>query len=336
MYSSAVTVRLPHVLSKGRRGISTSVSSDLKESGCGDYGCAFYFASAMHRGRGGIGQSLILSQKAEPAIVAREMQPQSHYKSRAREVPVQQISETKEGPWQESPDKWAKSIWDESPTKQGLWQESPSKQGVWQESPSKDSLWQESPRKQGACLVSHSKEGTHPISQDVWRELPSQQNLSPMEKQFEEAGKFFASMTISATSSRGQTQNPFACKTTFGMMDGSKQGQRQSEDLQASTTAFAKVSPPVNPASHGNMTSCICNRPKRRIWCRKCGSLILGRINIVCQKHTQVMYLSDHRNCWSCKASLEHLTELDDDVVFPGAKGKEAPMRKNRVANRQE
>lgn len=216
-------------------------------------------------------QSLFQSQKVEPATVMQEMQSQSNNKSQAREVPIPQIPDAKEGPWQESPDKWAKSIWDESPTKQ--------------------ELWQESPRKQDTCQVSHSKEGTPHVSQDVWEELPSQQNLwqgSPMhhskwqqarpqvqlqnstnrqdslpnintmksadmkmQKQFEDAGKFFSSMTISTTSSRGETHNPFACKTTFGMMDGNKQGQRQSEDLRASTTAFDKVSSPVNPASHG-------------------------------------------------------------------------------------
>lgn len=215
-------------------------------------------------------QSLLKAQRAKAENVTQEVQLQSHDKSHTREVPGQQISDGKEGLWQESPEKWAKSIWDESPIKQGS--------------------WQESPQKQDACQVLHSKEGTHPISQDVWRDLPSQQNkcrASPihhstgqqfcpqgqqqilknqqdkllnnnnnlksadmnMSKQFEDAGKLFASMTVSANSRQGQTQNPSANKATSGMVDGSKQGQGGRKDLPASTTAFDKV--PVNPAPQG-------------------------------------------------------------------------------------
>lgn len=190
------------------------------------------------------------------------MQQHSPSKSQATEVPVRQRSPRKEDLWQESPDKWATSIWDESSSKQGA--------------------CHESPRKQGASQVTHSKADTHPASQDVWQELPCQQvtrqqarpqggqqesttqperladtrylNAEDMKmmKQFEDASKLFESMTISSNRNQGQTQNPFASKALFGMMNNNNQSQRGSEDPPASNSSFGKVASQIeSPATQG-------------------------------------------------------------------------------------
>ncbi|CAD5215664.1 unnamed protein product [Bursaphelenchus okinawaensis] len=70
-------------------------------------------------------------------------------------------------------------------------------------------------------------------------------------------------------------------------------------------------SKPTGPTTESeNNKECVCERPEAIVICRKCGSELLGRIQMSCPAHPRKMCLMDQRECPSTTCRSIALMEI--------------------------
>ncbi|XP_034666141.1 uncharacterized protein CG13380-like [Drosophila subobscura] len=72
----------------------------------------------------------------------------------------------------------------------------------------------------------------------------------------------------------------------------------------------------INPNMKSKKTivkTCICERPGKSLKCGRCHQSFHGRIGAKCEKHPEVAFLMDFRECPYCGADSDVIKELGSD-----------------------